>query len=565
MTPLVNKIEKAAVEFAEKRTPISLPVARRVLAAVGRSQISRMAAALSYRTVFGLIPVLAIGVAVLGGFASDQEVQDRVTDVLRFSGLDEIVVAPGEAEAAAAQQRLDDWLQGLVMKVRDVSFVAIGLTGLLFLVYASLSFMVEIERSANTIYRAPAGRSWVRRIMQYWTTLTLGSLFLIGSFYVGRQFTDSLEAFVDDRQRQQQIEQETTEQETAEQVAGDQAEEGAPKQVSDAEAGEAGNGAGEPEQTPPPEPLLQAAEQAEKQAAGADGEAGGEETAEAQAPAEQAGSTRAEERQQEKAESLAAAIAGVIVSLAISFLLLLFLYMTIPNARVALHSAAIGAAFAAVLWEAGKWAFTFFVVESAAQKLYGAIALVPLFLLWVYITWLILLFGLQISYLLQHFRAFSLPDDEPRGPVLVDPLALVRVAVFVAQRFGDGKTASVSNVATAVGTDDRTSIAMLERLQEAGLLHSVPVGDDREEFTLARPAQQIETRELLELAARMSGSGRAELENERLAKLRRAQLEAVEGVTLADLMASAPTRPPESGAGEAAAQAEDRRGAPAPT
>lgn len=536
MNRLKAKVEHAAAEFVAKRSPVSLPVIRRVGAAVARSQISRMAAALSYRTVFGLIPVLAIGVAFLGGFASDAEVEARVKDVLVFTGLDEIVVAPGDTGSAAARQRLDDWLQGLVMKVRDVSFVAIGLTGLLFLVYAALSFMVEIERSANTIYRAPAGRSWVRRIMQYWTTLTLGSLFLIGSFYIGRQLTDSIDSFADTLSRKERAAQTDG---GGAGSAGDGTEVAAGASAADREAA-----ASTETSATPPDVLRQIAAEAggepapgDADDAGAAGKAGADRVQAADggsAASEDGGTGEAPE------QNLIAAGAGLAVSLAISFLLLLFLYMTIPNARVALHSAAIGAAFSAVLWEAGKWAFTIFVVQSAAQKLYGAIALVPLFLLWVYITWVILLFGLQISYVLQHFRAFSLPDAEPVGPVLVDPLALVRVAVVVAGRFVAGKTTSVSEVASAVGTDDRTTLAMLEKLQEAGVLHCVPVGDDREEFALARPAHRVQARDLLEIAARMSGSSKTDAESERLSRLREAQIEAASDQTLEDFVRREP-------------------------
>ena len=435
----IHGMERFAVQ------PSLLAQLRRALRVVSGSNISRMAAALSYRTVFGLIPVLAIGVAVLGGFATDAQVTTTVEKLLDLTGIDEIVVSPEEG-ATEDTGKLDEWLKALVAKVQGVSFVAIGATGAIILAYAAISFMIEIERSANHIYRAPTGRSWVRRVTQYWTTLTLGSIFLVGTFYVGEQLTGMLNTW-----------------------------------TGTAAAGE---------------------------------NAGGQ-------------------------ASFGAMAAGISVSLFIDFVLLFFVYTTVPNARVNLRCAAIGAFLAAILWEAGKWGFKFVVLNSSAQTLYGAIALVPLFLLWVYITWMIVLSGLQISYVLQHFRTFAVADDVRRGPTLVDPLTLVRVAVEVARKFAVGEQAAVADVARAVGLDEHTSLTMLERLSDAKVLNRVPIGQEREVFAMARPAEEVAATELLELAGRMAESGSVGGESERLGRLRRAQLDAAAGTSLADLMGGA--------------------------
>jgi len=497
---LQERLETAALSFAEQRSPGTGTLVRRALQVVITSQISRMAAALSYRTVFGLIPVLAIGVAFLGGFATDEQVENVIVQVLDFTGLADIVVEPeavdtepggvGVAGPASPDEltraaKLDEWLRLLVAKVRGVSFVAIGLTGLLMLIYAAVSFMVEIERAANTIYHAPTGRSWVRRVTQYWTTLTLGSIFLVGTFYIGGRFTSTVQSLTEPDQAQKEPADTTPRDDVG---------------AIDSRAAEVLTKA----DTGAPDPAPPAAEEA---------------------------------RQREgKETNFIVAAAGVAVSLVIGFLLLLFLYMTIPNARVSVQCAAIGAAFAAIMWEAGKQGFTLFVVHSAAQKLYGAIALIPLFLLWVYITWIIVLFGLQISYVLQNFRAFSMPEDEERGPVLVEPLTLLRVASIIAQRFGAGRTAELAEIAKAVGADERTTHAMLEALIQAALIHRVPVGQEREEFTLARPASEIRARELLELTHRMASGSAPHEEPARVAALRQAQLEAAADITLADLV-----------------------------
>ncbi len=480
----IHGIERFAVK------PSLLAQLRRALRVVSGSNISRMAAALSYRTVFGLIPVLAIGVAVLGGFASDEQVTDTVERLLNLTGIDEIVVSPEEG-ASADTGKLDEWLKELVGKVQGVSFVAIGATGAILLAYAAISFMVEIERSANHIYRAPTGRSWVRRVTQYWTTLTLGSIFLVGTFYVGEQAQDVLAKWASVGQTQTE--------------GG-----GAPSQPP--APGETGG------QAPPTPP------------------AGDQSAASGASPPDGKGDPNANNGDKTTPGAVAA---GKLVSVFIDFFLLFFVYTTVPNARVNMRCAAIGAILAAVFWEAGKSGFQIFAANSSTETLYGAIALVPLFLLWVYITWIIVLSGLQISYVLQHFRTFAVADDERRGPTLVDPLTLVQVAVEVARKFAVGEQAAVADVAKAVGLDEHTSLAMLERLSDAKVLNRVPLGQEREVFAMARPAEEVAATELLELAGQMAASGSVAGESERLGRLRRARLDAAMGTSLADLMGGA--------------------------
>ncbi|MGB2130193.1 MAG: YihY family inner membrane protein, partial [Marinobacterium sp.] len=71
-----------------------------------------------------------------------------------------------------------------------------------------------------------------------------------------------------------------------------------------------------------------------------------------------------------------------------SALAFMLLYAAVPNCRVPLRSAAIGGLFAAILFEIAKRGFVQFVTLSPSyQLIYGAFAAVPMFLLWIYISW----------------------------------------------------------------------------------------------------------------------------------------------------------------------------------
>ena len=76
------------------------------------------------------------------------------------------------------------------------------------------------------------------------------------------------------------------------------------------------------------------------------------------------------------------------------------IYWAVPNCNVSLKHAAIGGALASFLFELGKEIFsaatTFF---PSYQLIYGAFAAVPLFLLWIYVSWAVILFAAEVVYL----------------------------------------------------------------------------------------------------------------------------------------------------------------------
>jgi membrane protein len=73
------------------------------------------------------------------------------------------------------------------------------------------------------------------------------------------------------------------------------------------------------------------------------------------------------------------------------------LYATVPNARVPVKHALLGGVFTAVLFEVAKALFGLYVQRFPGyQLIYGAFATVPLFLLWIYLSWLIVLFGAEL-------------------------------------------------------------------------------------------------------------------------------------------------------------------------
>jgi len=319
----------------------------------------------------------------------------------------------------------------------------------LALLYAALSMMVEIETAFNHIYRAPGGRPWKYRITQYFTTLVLGPVFLIASFYVGEEFRGW---------------------------------------VASAATGNL---------SPVRDFVLLSA--------------------------------------------------GYLTTVCISTLLFFTLFVTVPNTAVRAWPAVCGAVLSAVLWEFGKWGFARFVLMAGSStvssytRLYGGIALIPLFLLWIYYTWLIILAGLQLAYSMQMYRqvrehgmrffARLLDPDAPNEASVVDTGMTLPIMVLAARGFEKGESLRATAVAAEFGIDGSAADELLGRLVNAGLLHRVEIrGEAERAYALTRPPGAIGAAETL-LSGPLDGCRQADLVRE----MTRARDAGLIGRTLAEL------------------------------
>jgi len=115
-----------------------------------------------------------------------------------------------------------------------------------------------------------------------------------------------------------------------------------------------------------------------------------------------------------------------------TFLAFLLMYLVIPFTRVQWRSAMVGALVGSVFWELAKNIFANSVGQSVRYStIYGSLAVIPIFLVWLYITWIIVLLGLEIAYTHQHFaalvrsRAAGEHDDCDRVSIALQIYALI--------------------------------------------------------------------------------------------------------------------------------------------
>jgi membrane protein len=182
-----------------------------------------------------------------------------------------------------------------------------------------------------------------------------------------------------------------------------------------------------------------------------------------------------------------------------------FMYLFVPNTRVKFSAALIGGVIGGVLWETLGWGFASFIVAATRYAaIYSGFAILMLFMIWLYLSWLILLIGAEISFYYQNPQFLSLGPRTRVPDARTIERTAVAVMFLIADHFYHGKTPwSFNALAQRLGLDVDLVGDVVNALQGRQLI--VETAGDPQAYL---PARDIETIALRDVYDAVRGSGR---------------------------------------------------------
>ena len=415
--------------------------------ALNQDNATQMAAALAYRTLFALLPVIVVVAVMVKGVRGPDDFKHMAKSIITYLGWydvhlqtqSEVFVGfmgpPAPSEGATIGKTVEEF----VVKLLELNLEALGWVGFALLVYAAITMMVTIENSFNAICRAPHGRSWVRRITTYWFVLTLGPAAIALIIYVNGQFDQWIHSV------------------------------------------EAGQGW--------------------------------------------------------------IAIGATIWTLCMTWLMMFFVYWLVPNTRLSVRPTVIGALVAAIMILIGRhFLGAYFSKAFNVNVLFGTLGAIPVIMFWMYLMWLVVLFGLEVAATIQFVQTHSLREleqQEKRPQAgLVDPAAVVVVMELITERFAAGRATTAREISDETRIPETVGMQMLSRLTHSGMVHWVET--EERAVTLARPPEQICAARLIEIGYSLVDEGARGRQSWFVQRLRQAQRRLAERATLATMLEKRP-------------------------
>ena len=238
-----------------------------------------------------------------------------------------------------------------------------------------------------------------------------------------------------------------------------------------------------------------------------------------------------------------------LLPLVVLWLTFTLVYQLVPNTPVRFSAAFVGGAVGGSLWYLNN-IFGFLYVSRVVSnsKIYGSLGLVPIFMIGLYFSWLILLFGAQVAYAFQN-RVVYLQDKlaenvNQRGREFV----ALRLMTCIGQRFQRGlPPVTIQEISAELGIPTKLAQQVLQMLLAARLV--TEIAGTESAYAPARPLEAINAHHILH-AMRTGGGQELPSQNEpvraevygEFARIEKAERRAAASVTMLELVNRAQTR-----------------------
>ncbi|MBD8881363.1 YihY family inner membrane protein [Rhodanobacter sp. 7MK24] len=170
-----------------------------------------------------------------------------------------------------------------------------------------------------------------------------------------------------------------------------------------------------------------------------------------------------------------------VVPFVATFVSLWLMYVLVPNRRVSRRDATVGALVAAILFEFARWGFRLFVHGAHTyQQIYGkALAAIPIFLVWIYLSWIIVILGASIAASISAYEYEPPAERLPEGAEFLGLMVVLKHFVDAQRRGESVDPASICaseprlrTASAAVYVDDLVRAGLVQRNESGGWLLS---------------------------------------------------------------------------------------------
>jgi membrane protein len=199
------------------------------------------------------------------------------------------------------------------------------------------------------------------------------------------------------------------------------------------------------------------------------------------------------------------AVMGHLFSLVVPYLItcmaLTLAFYILPNTNVRFFNAFIGGVSAGLLWEMAKVAFGFYVANPKITLIYKSLGAIPIFLIWTYFTWLIVLVGCEFSFLLQNYKRIKMDTFRKDPHTVVDSKLVFLVFMVIADRYQKGLGGANFPLLmnkVLVTTEEMEQVISL--LKNAGVI----LETEKELFIPSRPLETFRPAEILAIGCKVN-------------------------------------------------------------
>ena len=214
----------------------------------------------------------------------------------------------------------------------------------------------------------------------------------------------------------------------------------------------------------------------------------------------------------------AAKFIGTLVPYLLIIIAFTLIYIFVPNTKVKPRSALIGGIVSGLLWETTGWGFTAFVVTSTKYTaIYSAFATLIIFMIWLYLSWLILLIGGSVAFYHQHPEHRNLQSRILRLSNRMREKVSLLIMSLVGQHYYHHQTPwTLDNLAQRLNVGVEACNLLITNLVNAGILVRVAG-----EVPAYLPGQALETLNLKDLVRDIRRAGETSyLRNENLPEMK---------------------------------------------